>query len=158
PQQSVARVAHARRGMAQQSPSLLRRCAPGLPLVGDRHHLLRAPRAPGRGSGVGDPRAARTRDRGTDGDARGGLGHWRRARGARSLRRAQVYCAAFLGVARMRTGLLRGREHLLLGAVAALAERRVAIALSRGGASKNYSHRDPNEDACAFAWTDHAWL
>ena len=58
----------------------------------------------------------------------------------------------------MRTGLLRGREHLLFGALSALAERRVAIALSRGGAEKNYSHRDPNEDACGFAWSDHAWL
>ncbi len=58
----------------------------------------------------------------------------------------------------MRTGILRGREHLLLGAVATLAERRVAIALSRGGAAKTYDHRDPNEDACAFAWTEHAWL
>jgi len=58
----------------------------------------------------------------------------------------------------MRTGLLRGRDHLQLGAVATLAERRVAIALSRGGAAKTYEHQDPNEDACAFAWTEHAWL
>ncbi len=58
----------------------------------------------------------------------------------------------------MRTGVLRGRDHLLLGEVAALAERRVAIALSRGGAAKTYGHRDPNEDACAFAWSEHAWL
>lgn len=58
----------------------------------------------------------------------------------------------------MRTGILRGRDHTLLGATAALAERRVAIALSRGGAAKTYSHRDPNEDACAFAWTEAAWL
>jgi hypothetical protein len=58
----------------------------------------------------------------------------------------------------MRTGFLRGREHLVLGAVATLAERRVAIALSRGGAAKTYGHRDPNEDACAFAWSEHAWL
>jgi serine/threonine protein phosphatase PrpC len=58
----------------------------------------------------------------------------------------------------MRTGVLRGRDHLLLGSVSALAERRVAIAISRGGAEKTYGHRDPNEDACAFAWTDHAQL
>ena len=58
----------------------------------------------------------------------------------------------------MRTGLLRGRDHLQLGALAALAERRAAIALSRGGAAKTYEHQDPNEDACAFAWTEHAWL
>jgi Protein phosphatase 2C len=58
----------------------------------------------------------------------------------------------------MRTGVLRGREHVLLGAVATLAEGRVAIALSRGGAAKTYGHRDPNEDACAFACSSHAWL
>ena len=58
----------------------------------------------------------------------------------------------------MRTGVLRGREHVLLGTVATLAEGRIAIALSRGGAAKTYQHRDPNEDVCAFAWTDHAWL
>jgi hypothetical protein len=58
----------------------------------------------------------------------------------------------------MRTGFLRGRDHLQIGGVAALAERRVAIALSRGGAEKTYEHRDPNEDACTFAWSDHAWL
>jgi serine/threonine protein phosphatase PrpC len=58
----------------------------------------------------------------------------------------------------MRTGVLRGRDHLLMGAVAALAERRVAIALSRGGAAKNYGHKDPNEDACAFAWSEQALL
>ena len=34
----------------------------------------------------------------------------------------------------------------------------MAIALSRGGAAKTYEHQDPNEDACAFAWTDHASL
>jgi serine/threonine protein phosphatase PrpC len=58
----------------------------------------------------------------------------------------------------MRTGVLRGRDHLLLGSVSTLAERRVAIAISRGGAEKTYGHRDPNEDACGFAWTDHAQL
>ena len=58
----------------------------------------------------------------------------------------------------MRTGLLRGRDHTLIGSIATLAERRVAIALSRGGAEKTYGHRDPNEDACCFAYTEHAWL
>jgi hypothetical protein len=58
----------------------------------------------------------------------------------------------------MRTGVLRGRDHLLLGAVADLAESRVAIALSRGGAAKTYGHRDPNEDGCAYVCTDHASL
>jgi serine/threonine protein phosphatase PrpC len=58
----------------------------------------------------------------------------------------------------MRTGFLRGRDHVALGAIATLADRGVAVALSRGGAAKNYGYRDPNEDACAFAFTDHAWL
>jgi hypothetical protein len=47
----------------------------------------------------------------------------------------------------MRTGLLLGREHQLLGGVAAIAEGSCAIALSLGGAKKVYEHRDPNEDA-----------
>ena len=51
----------------------------------------------------------------------------------------------------MRTGLLRGSEHTKLGAVAALAEGRCAIALSRGGFAKGYRYRDANEDAVAFA-------
>ena len=50
-----------------------------------------------------------------------------------------------------RTALLRGREHTKLGAVAALAEGRCAIALSRGGFAKGYRYRDANEDAAAFA-------
>jgi serine/threonine protein phosphatase PrpC len=58
----------------------------------------------------------------------------------------------------MRTGLLRGRDHTLLGGVAVLAEGRVAIALSRGGAAKTYRHRDVNEDAALFAWSEHAQL
>lgn len=52
----------------------------------------------------------------------------------------------------MRSGLLLGREHTRLGAVAALSEGRCAIALSRGGFRKGYAHRDPNEDAAAFAF------
>jgi serine/threonine protein phosphatase PrpC len=51
----------------------------------------------------------------------------------------------------MSWGVLRGREHTKLGAVAALAEGRCAIALSRGGFAKGYHHRDANEDAVAFA-------
>jgi hypothetical protein len=51
----------------------------------------------------------------------------------------------------MRSGLLRGREHTKLGAVATLAEGPCAIALSRGGHKKTYRHRDPNEDAAGFA-------
>jgi len=58
----------------------------------------------------------------------------------------------------MKTGLLRGRDHTRLGAVAALAEGRAAVALSRGGAAKTYDHADPNEDACAFALGDRGWL
>ena len=51
----------------------------------------------------------------------------------------------------MRFALLRGREHVELGAVEAVAEGRLAFALSRGGAAKRYPHSDPNEDAAAFA-------
>jgi serine/threonine protein phosphatase PrpC len=51
----------------------------------------------------------------------------------------------------MRSALLRGREHTKLGAVAACGEGPCAIALSRGGYEKGYSHRDPNEDAAGFA-------
>ena len=51
----------------------------------------------------------------------------------------------------MRFALLRGRERLELGAVEAVAEAGLAIALSRGGAPKRYPHSDPNEDAAAFA-------
>lgn len=51
----------------------------------------------------------------------------------------------------MRTALLRGREHTVLGGVSAVAEGPAAIAISRGGAPKTYAYRDPNEDAVAFA-------
>jgi serine/threonine protein phosphatase PrpC len=51
----------------------------------------------------------------------------------------------------MRTALLRGREHTIMGGVSTIAEGVAAIAISRGGASKTYAHRDPNEDAAAFA-------
>ena len=51
----------------------------------------------------------------------------------------------------MRSALLRGREHDRFGAHGAVAEGRVAIAISRGGYAKQYSYVDPNEDAVAFA-------
>lgn len=51
----------------------------------------------------------------------------------------------------MRTGVLRGPEQTRLGGIATIAEGREAIALSVGGARKTYPHRDPNEDAAAFA-------
>jgi len=51
----------------------------------------------------------------------------------------------------VRSALLRGREHLDLGAVDAIAEGRAAVAISMGGARKAYAHTDPNEDAAAFA-------
>lgn len=50
----------------------------------------------------------------------------------------------------MSEALLRGREHTALRAVELIAEGRVAIALSIGGAPKRYDHTDPNEDAAAF--------
>jgi serine/threonine protein phosphatase PrpC len=51
----------------------------------------------------------------------------------------------------LRHGLLRGRDHSEIGAVAAEAEGALAVALSRGGARKTYAHHDPNEDAALFA-------
>lgn len=54
----------------------------------------------------------------------------------------------------MRTAALRGREHPLLGAIAAIAEGRAAITLSIGGAKKRYAHVEPNEDVAAFAVGD----
>ncbi len=51
----------------------------------------------------------------------------------------------------MRSGLLRGRDHVELGSVGAEAEGPAALALSRGGAAKTYAYTDPNEDAALFA-------
>lgn len=51
----------------------------------------------------------------------------------------------------MRSALLRGREHLEIGAIDAVAEGPVAIAISMGGAEKTYAHTDPNEDSVFFA-------
>jgi len=51
----------------------------------------------------------------------------------------------------VKSALLRGREHTRLDAVDAIAEARVAIAISRGGAPKRYPHSEPNEDAAAYA-------
>ncbi len=50
----------------------------------------------------------------------------------------------------MSLGVLLGRDHVELGRIAAIAEGSVAIALSRGGAAKNYHYREPNEDAVGF--------
>lgn len=51
----------------------------------------------------------------------------------------------------MRKAFLRGRDHHRVGGLELLGEGPVAIALSRGGAPKTYSHTDPNEDCVAFA-------
>jgi serine/threonine protein phosphatase PrpC len=51
----------------------------------------------------------------------------------------------------VRSARLLGRDRPELGAVAAIAEERAAITLSRGGALKTYHHTDPNEDAACFA-------
>lgn len=51
----------------------------------------------------------------------------------------------------MRSALLRGREHLHIGAVDTVAEGPAAIAISIGGREKSYTHTDPNEDAAVFA-------
>jgi serine/threonine protein phosphatase PrpC len=54
----------------------------------------------------------------------------------------------------VRNAQLRGPDHPTLGGIAVVAEGPVAIALSRGGAPKRYAHREPNEDAAGFAWSD----
>lgn len=54
----------------------------------------------------------------------------------------------------MRSALLRGPEHAVLGGIAAIAEDALAIALSQGGAAKRYPHREPNEDFAGFAWSE----
>jgi len=51
----------------------------------------------------------------------------------------------------MRSALLCGRHHHRVGGLELIAEGPAAIALSRGGAKKTYSHTDPNEDCVAFA-------
>jgi serine/threonine protein phosphatase PrpC len=51
----------------------------------------------------------------------------------------------------MRSALLRGREHLEIGATDAVSEGPAAIAISMGGAKKTYIHTDPNEDSVLFA-------
>lgn len=51
----------------------------------------------------------------------------------------------------MRAAVLRGRAHTTLGQVAAIAEGGLAVALSRGGFTKTYPYKDPNEDVVAFA-------
>jgi len=51
----------------------------------------------------------------------------------------------------VRSALLRGREHLEIGATDAVAEGPAAIAISMGGAKKTYVHSDPNEDSVLFA-------
>ena len=66
-QQLRPRAAHVRRGLAQQPPPLPGRGAPGLLLVGDRPHLLRAARARGARTHLGP--AARAARRSTAGDA-----------------------------------------------------------------------------------------
>jgi serine/threonine protein phosphatase PrpC len=54
----------------------------------------------------------------------------------------------------VRSAQLRGPDHPTLGGIAVVAEGPVAIALSRGGAPKRYAHREPNEDAAGFAWSE----
>jgi hypothetical protein len=54
----------------------------------------------------------------------------------------------------MLSALLKGRDHNVLGATELIAEAACAVALSRGGAAKTYSHTEPNEDACLFAEGD----
>lgn len=54
----------------------------------------------------------------------------------------------------MHTTFLRGRDHQQIGRLELSGVDRAAVALSRGGAAKTYSHTDPNEDCVAFALGD----
>lgn len=54
----------------------------------------------------------------------------------------------------MQTAFLRGRDHHWVGGLELTGLGPAAIALSRGGARKTYSHTDPNEDCVAFALGD----
>ena len=54
--------------------------------------------------------------------------------------------------------MLRGRDHLHLGAVDTISEGSTALAITLGGAPKTYSYTDPNEDAAAFAFGSGAVL
>jgi hypothetical protein len=54
----------------------------------------------------------------------------------------------------MQSAFLRGRDHQQVGRLELEGLGPVAIALSRGGASKTYSYTDPNEDCVAFALGD----
>ncbi|MCP4907189.1 MAG: protein phosphatase 2C domain-containing protein [bacterium] len=51
----------------------------------------------------------------------------------------------------MQTAFLRGRDHRQIGRLELEGLGRAAVALTRGGARKTYSHTDPNEDCVAFA-------
>lgn len=51
----------------------------------------------------------------------------------------------------MQTAFLRGRHHQQIGRLELDGTGPAAVALSRGGARKTYSHTDPNEDCVAFA-------
>lgn len=58
----------------------------------------------------------------------------------------------------MRSQVLYGRDHHQIGAIELIAEGECAVAISRGGAAKTYSHTDPNEDASLFAYGPHGAL
>ncbi len=57
----------------------------------------------------------------------------------------------------MRQAELLGRDHVEIADIEIVAEGPAAIALSRGGAAKIYSHTDHNEDAAFFALGVHGW-
>ena len=54
----------------------------------------------------------------------------------------------------MQTAFLRGRDHQQIGRLELEGLGPTAVALSRGGARKNYSYTDPNEDCVALALGD----
>jgi serine/threonine protein phosphatase PrpC len=52
----------------------------------------------------------------------------------------------------LRLALLRGRDHVELGAIDVVSEGPAAIGITLGGAKKRYAHVDPNEDAALLAF------
>jgi serine/threonine protein phosphatase PrpC len=58
----------------------------------------------------------------------------------------------------VRSAVLRGRDHQVLGEIAAVGEGPAGVAMCMGGAAKTYHHSDPNEDVALFAVGEVGWL
>ena len=136
----AARAAHLRRGLAQQPPPLHGERAPGLPLVGDRRHLLRAarPQAVGVIWDVREPPAALKSSRATRSRAaaQGGLRPHRRATPARRFGPRRVRDRHFRACAQLRDLAGEKRVVLALGPellhrLGDVVERRHRVGLTR---------------------------